>query len=64
MTDLGVTKVLNFRDDPKWGETAQNLTPDGEGIDLVIDVGGAGSLGRVPRLSGKAGRVKIPSDHR
>ncbi|KIH89840.1 zinc-containing alcohol dehydrogenase [Sporothrix brasiliensis 5110] len=45
LTDLGVTTVINYNEDPLWGETARRLTPDGEGVDLVVDVGGTGTLG-------------------
>lgn len=44
LTELGVSKVLNYCSDPKWGETSRQLRPDGEGVDLVVDVGGAGTL--------------------
>ncbi|KAH8894657.1 alcohol dehydrogenase [Thozetella sp. PMI_491] len=44
LKELGVKRVLNYHEDPTWGETARKLTPDGEGVDLVVDVGGAGTL--------------------
>jgi NADPH:quinone reductase-like Zn-dependent oxidoreductase len=44
LRDLGVTQVLNYNADPAWGDTARRLSPDGEGVDLVVDVGGAGTL--------------------
>ncbi|KAF2462977.1 GroES-like protein [Lindgomyces ingoldianus] len=44
LTELGVSKVLNYREDPTWGETARKLSPNGEGVDLVVDVGGSGTL--------------------
>ncbi|PYH48796.1 zinc-dependent alcohol dehydrogenase family protein [Aspergillus saccharolyticus JOP 1030-1] len=37
---LGAHHVLNYRRNPKWGETARALTPDGKGVHLVVDVGG------------------------
>lgn len=44
LTDVGVHTVLNYREDPAWGETVRKLSPGGEGVDLVVDVGGAGTL--------------------
>ncbi|RAL12802.1 zinc-dependent alcohol dehydrogenase family protein [Aspergillus homomorphus CBS 101889] len=37
---LGAHHVLNYRRNPKWGEAAKQLTPDGQGVHLVVDVGG------------------------
>lgn len=41
---LGAHHVINYRDDPDWGHTARQLTPDGAGFDFVIEVGGASTL--------------------
>ena len=43
---MGVQHVINYREDPNWGETAKKLTVNGEGVDHVVDVGGAGTLGQ------------------
>jgi NADPH:quinone reductase-like Zn-dependent oxidoreductase len=37
---LGAEHVINYRQDPNWGETARKLTPNGEGVDHIIEVGG------------------------
>lgn len=44
LQSLGAHHVLNYRSDPSWGETAKSLTPDNEGIDIVVDVGGDSTL--------------------
>lgn len=41
---LGADYVINYVEDPKWGETARKLTPGGVGVDHVIEVGGAGTM--------------------
>ncbi|KAK3302909.1 alcohol dehydrogenase-like protein [Chaetomium strumarium] len=41
---LGADHVINYREDPNWGETARKLTPNGEGVEHVIEVGGAGTM--------------------
>jgi NADPH:quinone reductase-like Zn-dependent oxidoreductase len=41
---LGAHHVINYREDPDWGNTARELTPEGAGFDFVIEVGGASTL--------------------
>lgn len=40
---LGADHVLNYRDDPQWGETAAGLT-GGTGVDMVVEVGGPNTM--------------------
>jgi NADPH:quinone reductase-like Zn-dependent oxidoreductase len=42
---LGLDAGLNYRDNPDWDRWAVDQT-GGEGVDLVVEVGGAGTLGR------------------
>lgn len=42
---LGVDEVINYREQPEWQEEVLRLTR-GEGVDQVIEVGGAGTLKR------------------
>ncbi|KAH8891926.1 putative zinc-containing alcohol dehydrogenase [Thozetella sp. PMI_491] len=37
---LGADHVINYREDPNWGETARSLTPGNVGVDIIIEVGG------------------------
>ncbi|KAL4735126.1 hypothetical protein BDV11DRAFT_196661 [Aspergillus similis] len=38
---LGAAHVVNYRDNSKaWGKEARDLTPDGRGFDIVVDIGG------------------------
>ncbi|KAH7042066.1 alcohol dehydrogenase [Macrophomina phaseolina] len=41
LRDLGADHVINYKDVPDWGKKAKELTPGQEGVDLVVDVGGA-----------------------
>ncbi|KAK3690391.1 hypothetical protein B0T22DRAFT_376998 [Podospora appendiculata] len=41
---LGADHVINYREDKNWGETARALTPDGAGVDHVIEVGGEDTM--------------------
>lgn len=41
---LGADHIINYKDDVNWGETARKLTPEGAGVDHIIEVGGPGTL--------------------
>ncbi|KAI9705444.1 MAG: hypothetical protein M1836_006199 [Candelina mexicana] len=36
----GADHVLNYKSDPNWGESAKKLTPEGAGVDHIVEVGG------------------------
>src|ERR1700761_2525449 len=40
---LGADFILNYKEDPNWGETAKRPSPGGAGVDHVIEVGGVGT---------------------
>lgn len=40
---LGADHLINYRDTPEWGEAALALT-GGRGVDVVVEIGGAGTL--------------------
>jgi NADPH:quinone reductase-like Zn-dependent oxidoreductase len=42
LIDMGATAVVNYHDDPKWGETVNAMTNGG--VDKVINTAGVGSL--------------------
>lgn len=44
LKQLGADHIINYKTDPNWGETARKLTPEGAGVDHIIEVGGAGTL--------------------
>lgn len=43
MKELGAWETINYRATPAWGRRARELTA-GRGVDLVVEVGGAGTL--------------------
>ena len=58
---FGVTDLINYRQDPKWGATAKAMT-DGRGVDHVVEVGGAGTLEqsiRAVRAGGTIGLIGV-----
>lgn len=59
MKTLGADHVLNYKTDPNWGETARKLTPGGEGVDHVIEVGGEATLGQSLKATKHEGIISI-----
>lgn len=53
---MGLDAGLNYRDNPEWDRWAADQT-GGEGVDLVVEVGGAGTLGRSLRAIRPGGTV-------
>lgn len=41
--ELGADHVINYRTEPHWGKAVQKLT-DGKGADVVIELGGPGTM--------------------
>jgi len=41
---LGTDEVLNYNEEPRWGNRARALT-GGRGVDRVVEVGGGGTIG-------------------
>lgn len=42
--ELGAWQTIRYDEDPKWGKTARGMS--GGGVDHVIEVGGAGTIGQ------------------
>lgn len=55
---LGADHLINYRDDPTWGETARKLT-GGRGVDHVIEVGGPGTLEQSMEAARVGGHVSV-----
>ncbi|KAI4205398.1 MAG: hypothetical protein LQ350_000439 [Teloschistes chrysophthalmus] len=56
---LGADVVLNYREDPNWGETAKKSTPGGEGVDHVLEVGGPTSMAQSLKAIKPEGVISI-----
>lgn len=54
---LGADEGINYRSDPKWGDTARKLA--GEGVDHVVEVGGAGTLSQSLKAVRTGGTVHL-----
>ena len=53
---MGLDAGLNYRDNPDWDRWAADQT-GGEGVDLVVEVGGVGTLARSLRAIRPGGMV-------
>src|SRR5207245_811861 len=57
----GADETINYRAKPEWGKQARALTA-GRGVDLVIEVGGAGTLNeslRATRIGGTLAMIGV-----
>jgi NADPH:quinone reductase-like Zn-dependent oxidoreductase len=56
--ELGASDGINYKTTPDWDRRARELT-DGAGVDHVVEVGGAGTLGRSLKAVRMGGRVSM-----
>ena len=56
--ELGVADVVNYVDTPAWGAEVKRLT-GGRGVELVVEIGGAGSLAQSVRALAYGGRISL-----
>jgi NADPH:quinone reductase-like Zn-dependent oxidoreductase len=55
---MGADHVINYRQDPAWGETARRLT-GGHGVDHVIEVGGPATLVQSMAAARVGGHISV-----
>lgn len=55
---LGAQHLINYRDEPKWGEKALAIT-GGRGVDLVVEVGGPGTVPQSVRALAFGGCISM-----
>ncbi len=58
MTDLGADVTVNYRNVPEWERAVLDAT-DGVGVDLVLEVGGAGTLARSMECTRYEGQIAL-----
>lgn len=58
VSSLGANHTINYREDAEWGKTVRKLTR-GRGVDLVVEVGGAGTIKQSIRASRLGGTVAM-----
>jgi len=55
---LGASHGINYKRTPNWDEEIYQIT-DGEGVDFVVEVGGAGTLGKSLRAIRIGGHISL-----
>lgn len=58
MKDLGASACINYRQRPEWQDEVRRLT-GGEGVDHVVEIGGAGTLARSIASTRVGGQVHL-----
>ncbi len=55
---LGADATVNYRERPDWGRAVKELT-DGEGVDRIVEVGGAGTLSESMRAAKVGAEIAV-----
>lgn len=55
---MGADETINYRDNPQWGKLARDMV-GGEGVDHVVEVGGAGTLEQSLRAVRTGGTISM-----
>jgi len=58
LSSLGAAHLINYRYDVDWGKTTRKLT-NGRGVDLVVEVGGAGTIKQSIRAARIGGTIAL-----
>jgi NADPH:quinone reductase-like Zn-dependent oxidoreductase len=56
--ELGLAEDINYKTTPNWGEAARKLS-GGEGVDIVVEVGGAGTLSQSLKAVRQGGTISL-----
>jgi NADPH:quinone reductase-like Zn-dependent oxidoreductase len=55
---LGADELINYKQTPEWGRAAQELT-GGRGVDVVVEVGGSGTVPQSVRAIAFGGHISM-----
>ncbi len=58
LLELGASDVVNYRSEPAWDKRVQELT-GGRGVDIVVEVGGAGTLAQSIKAVRMGGHISL-----
>jgi NADPH:quinone reductase-like Zn-dependent oxidoreductase len=58
LRDLGADQLINYREFEKWGDKVQEIT-GGSGVDVVVEVGGSGTLAQSVRAVAMGGHISM-----
>jgi NADPH:quinone reductase-like Zn-dependent oxidoreductase len=55
---MGAHHTINYRSEPEWEKRVLEIT-EGRGVDLTLEVGGAGTLSKTLRATAHAGHISL-----
>jgi NADPH:quinone reductase-like Zn-dependent oxidoreductase len=58
LRELGASDVINYVDRPDWGAAVRELT-DGQGADILVEVGGAGTIAQSLKAVAYRGTISL-----
>lgn len=58
LRELGASEVINYRNEPAWEKRVLELT-GGTGVDIVVEVGGAGTLAQSMKACRMGGQISL-----
>ena len=58
LKELGADETIDYRAEPEWNKAVRELT-NSEGVDLTIEIGGAGTVDRSIASTRRGGRVAL-----
>jgi len=58
LKEMGATHTINYKTNPNWDAAVLEVT-DGKGVDLVVEVGGAGTIDRSVKAVKHGGHVAL-----
>ena len=59
LKEMGADHLVNYRDEPEWGQAVANCTREGRGVDVVVEIGGAGTLGQSVQAIRTGGHIAL-----
>lgn len=59
LKEFGAHHVINYKEDPNWGETARQLSLDQQGVNYVIEIGGPKTMQQASKATALGGEVSI-----
>jgi NADPH:quinone reductase-like Zn-dependent oxidoreductase len=58
LKEMGADTLINYKDVPNWGDKVLELT-DGRGVDVVVEVGGSGTVPQSIRAVAMGGHISM-----
>ena len=58
LLEMGASDLINYRSEPAWGKRVLELT-GGRGVDIVVEVGGAGTLAQSIKATRIGGHISL-----